>query len=371
MARQGDNIYKRKDKRYEGRYIIGRNPDRTPRFGYVYGKSYAEVKEKLLPLKLIYRRPQNGIRFTGTFSDYVKRWLEIMSKEKNLKPSTYISYYGKIYNHIIPILGDKLPHMLKKSDVENFMDKLSDKGLSAGTITNVFRLLSVIISKAQDENVIVENICKGIRKPYMQKRKITVLSRNAQYLLERSCEKEKTGILPLLALYTGMRVGEISALKWSDVDLDEGLLYVKGTAQRITKHIGNEKKTKVYIGAPKTASSERVIALSPRMIDYLLKHKETADSEYVISCKGHIAEPRVCQYRFEVLLKKAGIGKVSFHSLRHTYATRCLEQGIDVKTLSQLMGHSGVEMTLKYGDSMIEHKKRAVLLLDNMCQIAV
>jgi len=127
----------------------------------------------------------------------------------------------------------------------------------------------------------------------------------------------------------------------------------------------------MVFGLPKTDTSERVIALSSKLISCLRAYREKADCAYVISCKGHFAEPRVCQYRFESLLKKAGIQKISFHSLRHTFATRCLEEGMDVKTLSELMGHSGVEMTLKYGKSLTEHKKKAVMLLDNVSQIAV
>ena len=174
-----------------------------------------------------------------------------------------------------------------------------------------------------------------------------------------------------IALYTGMRLGEICALKWSDIDLEEGLLYVRATAQRINNYDDEDTKTELYFGSPKTVSSERLIALSPKTVLFLKAHKENADCEYVISCKGHIAEPRVCQYRFDVLLEKAEIEKINFHSLRHTFATRCLEQGVDVKTLSQLLGHARVEMTLKYGDSLTEHKKKAVTLLDAVHLIAI
>jgi len=371
MAKQGENIYKRKDGRYEGRYIKGYQPNHKPRYGYVYGKTYDDVLEKLEPFKLKYQRPQNAIGFSGMFSDYAIAWLEITAREKEIKPSTYGSYYRDIHNHIIPALGNKLPHMLTEADIEDFMDNLRKKGLSEGTITKIIRCTSAILSKAHEDGIILENICKKVRMPRRKKKKITVLTRVAQSALEQICEQEKDGLLPLLALYTGMRVGEVSALKWTDVDLAEGLLYVRRTVQRLNHYDDYERKTRLSFSSPKTESSERIIALSQKIISYLGEHQKKASGEYVISCKGRFAEPRVCQYRFERLLEKARIRRINFHSLRHTFATRCLEEGMDVKTLSELMGHSGVEMTLKYGESLTEHKKKAVMLLDNVYQVAI
>jgi len=377
MARQGDNIYKRKDGRYEGRYMIGHKPNRTPKYGYIYGISYSEVKKKLISIKVMYERPRNGTWFRGSFSEYLLRWLEITSAEKNIKASTYGGYYRIIHNHIIPSLGSKFPHMLTKSDIQSFGRGLTNKGLSQGTAANVLRLLFSVIKSAMEEDIIEKDICKGVRIPRTRKNKIPVLTRTSQYILEKTCEHEKNGIEVLLALYTGMRVGEICALKWSDIDLNEGLVYVHKTVQRITRYRENsagsngDAKTLLNFESPKTESSERVIALSPNMITYLSKCRLSAVGEYVVSCKGGVAEPRVCQYRFEKLLKKAGIKRVNFHVLRHTYATRCMEEGMDLKTLSQLMGHSQMSMTLKYGDSLTEHKKLAVKALDNVYKTAV
>jgi len=371
MAKQGDNIYKRKDGRYEGRYIKGYKANRVPLYGYVYGLTYEECKKKQEPFKIKYQRPQNAAGFTGAFSDYAIIWLKTTVRKKAIKPSTYGSYYRDIYNHIIPGFGEKLPHMLSEADIEDFVDKLGEKGLSEGTIAKIMRRLSAIIGKAREAGIIVNDICKGIKTLRKKKKAITVLTRSAQQLLEQVCEQEKTGLLPILALYTGMRVGEISALKWIDVDLEEGLIYVRKTAQRLSNYDEYETKTAICFGSPKTETSERVIAIPRKLISDLIEHRKKAVCEYVISCKGHIAEPRVCQYRFESLLKKAGIERISFHSLRHTYATRCWEEGVDEKTLSDLMGHSSVEMTFKYGSALVEHKKKVVMLLDNVVQIVV
>ena len=371
MAKQGENIYKRKDGRYEGRYIKGYKANRASLYGYVYGLTYEECKKKLEPFKIKYQRPQNASGFTGMFSDYAVSWLKMTLREKEIKPSTYGSYYRDIHNHIIPGLGGKLPHMLSEADIENFVDKLRGKNLSEGTVAKIMRRLSAIIDKARKEGIIVEDILKKVKKPRKKKKVITVLTRTAQHLLEQVCEEDKNGLLPLLALYTGMRVGEISALKWIDVDLEEGLIYVRKTAQRLNNYENYKAKTELCLGSPKTETSERIIAIPQKLISELREHRKKAVCEYVIFCKGHIAEPRVCQYRFESLLKKAGIERISFHSLRHTYATRCWEEGMDEKTLSELMGHSSVEMTFKYGSALVEHKKKAAMLLDNVVRIAI
>lgn len=366
MAKRGDNIYKRKDGRFEGRYIIGRNLDGTTKYGYIYGYNYDEVRNKLLPLRQRYKSVKIRLGGTGEFSDYMLQWLENNAQGGQIKESTYGNYYRMIYNHIIPSLGKKLPHTLTKSDIEIFKNKLKQKNLSDGTVNNVLRLLSAILKQAKREHIITENLCEDITLTHRKKKKIEVLTRSEQYKLEQVCLREKTGVLPILALYTGMRVGEISALKWSDVDLSEGLIYVCQTVQRITNYNGAERRTALQFESPKSESSERIIALSPKMVAYLAKCKQCSSSKYVVSCKGNVAEPRVCQYRFKSLLKKAGLEKINFHALRHTYATRCMEEGIDVKTLSQLMGHSTVTMTLRYGNSLIEHKKQAVTVLDNV-----
>jgi integrase len=256
--------------------------------------------------------------------------------------------------------------LLNQADVDGFKITLEEKGLSDSTVNDNMQLLSSIINAAREDNIISVHFNKCPGKPRKKKQKFIVLTRSAQYTLERICEREKTGILALLALYTGMRIGEISALKWDDVDLDEGIIYVHETAQRTSIYDDDDVRTEVSVGSPKSETSERFIPISPNTVAYLKKHKENADCEYVISCKGHMAEPRVLQYRFESLLKKSGLKKVNFHATRHTYATRCLEEGMDIRTLSQLLGHATVEMTLKYGESLMEHKKKAVILLDNV-----
>jgi len=172
-----------------------------------------------------------------------------------------------------------------------------------------------------------------------------------------------------LSLYTGMRVGEISALRWEDVDLENGLIHVSQTAQRVCLESAGASKTSVIFGTPKSASSMRLIPLPQTMTDCLKKHRETAVSEYVITSRRGFAEPRVLQYRLQSLIKKAGITPTRFHALRHSYATRCIELHIDITTLSKNLGHASTKMTFDvYTHASLEHRKEAVQDLNTLYQ---
>lgn len=366
MARKGLNIYKRKDGRFEGRYIKGRKPDGNPQFGWIYGSSYESVKELLEPLRFSYRHTKNN-RETMLFKEYAYRWLH--DKQK-IKPTTRAAYERQIRLHLNPVLGEIYLYVLTKKDVQQFVDSLTKKGLGSRSVRSIFVLLSSILDTAA-EQILEENICTNIRLPeqeYAYKNR-SVLKRADQKKLEHVARKSKYGVLLMLAVYTGMRVGEISALRWSNVDLEEQTIQVSETAQRM-KIRGGKSKTVVHFGAPKSRRSIRKIPLCNTLTEYLKKCKKTAQSEYVVSCKGGYAEPRVCQYRFAKLLKEAQLSHINFHGLRHTYATRCAECNIDISTISAYLGHSSIQMTQRYITSLSEHQRTAVKALDNLYQSA-
>lgn len=151
-----------------------------------------------------------------------------------------------------------------------------------------------------------------------------------------------SNICTLLSLYTGLRIGEICGLQWKDIDIKQGSLMVTKTVERIS--LGNGK-TKVVVELPKTESSIRKVYMPPFIIELLKTYKDE-NEKYILSGKSKPTEPRTLQYRFEKILKSAGIREMKFHSLRHTYATICIEKGVDIKTLSELLGHSDVKITL-------------------------
>ncbi|MDR3344260.1 MAG: site-specific integrase [Oscillospiraceae bacterium] len=367
MSRKGENIYKRKDGRWEGRYIKGKKPDGKPRYGYVYSGTYGGTRQKLLPLKILHSKPENKRLYCGQFGDYLLSYLLELRAGGSIKPSTYGNYHRIVYLHIIPALGGKPMHKLSEQDIRNFLTLLKAKNLGGATIRGVFRLLSTVVSKAVSHGAMENNICAKITLPKTQKKKVSALSFEAQKALERAALGGKNGAAVILALYTGMRIGEICALRWEDVSLANGTVYVAQTLQRMQLYNGEKSRTSLHFGRPKTASSQRVIPLPECVIKYLKALKPADGSRFVITCMDGLAEPRVVQYRFQSLLKKAGIEHVNFHALRHTFATRCIELGMDITTLSQLLGHSSVKLTLDtYTDSVISHKKAAMRELDKL-----
>jgi len=367
VARKGENIYFRKDGRWEGRYIKGKKSDGRPVFGYVYGKKYGEVKSKLLSLKYRYCSQNSETNnFQGTLNDWVLNWFEDIAKS-NIKRSTYSYYQGLIQHHILPLLGQIKLNQIKPSDMQQFIDTLLKKGLRPNTVRGVFNLLNRILKKAADNRFLIINPCKDVILPKVEKPKIRILTMAEQQKLEYTAAQDKDGLIVILALYTGMRIGELCALKWSDVDLQEGIIHVRQTIQRIQCMQLGKSKTEIIFDNPKSNSSIRMIPLPLNIHKLLSKVKDNAESEYVIPCNNRFSEPRIVNYRFRRIIEKAGIENVHFHALRHTFATRFMELGIDVTTLSRILGHSSVKMTLDvYTDSLIEHKKYAMYKLDTL-----
>ena len=164
----------------------------------------------------------------------------------------------------------------------------------------------------------------------------------------------------LLALETGMRIGEISGLKWMDIDFKKRQIEVKRTLQRISVNEG-PNKTCVIETPPKNRQSQRIIPISPGVVELLKRLKETQQGEYVVSKNGKFVEPRTMNYRFKKLLKQLDIQSYSFHALRHTFATNCLEQGVSIAAISSLLGHASIKMTLDvYTNSTLLEEHSAI-----------
>ena len=159
-----------------------------------------------------------------------------------------------------------------------------------------------------------------------------------------------------LTMSTGMRIGELCGLQWEDIDLEKRILTVRKTMQRI-KSPNGKNRTKLIISDPKSESSKRSIPLTKKMVDYLTQFKGESD-EYILSGKEKPVEPRTMQYRFSKILKNVNLPSVHFHALRHMFASTCVKLAFDVKTLSELLGHSNVEITLnRYVHSSSEQKR--------------
>ena len=228
-------------------------------------------------------------------------------------------------------------------------------GLSARFVQDIMRVYHSIEQYAVQEYHIHGT---HFTMPKAEKKQLDVLSSEErkkleQYLLQTGLTID---LAILLCLFTGLRVGELCGLQWSDIDFENGTLSVKRTVQRVYRNGCSE----VLIGSPKSRTSVRTIPV-PSFLLTLLEKKKRQDFLYLITGKNKPAEPRTMQYRFQKILKLCGIRKVPFHLLRHTYATDCIAHGFDAKTLSELLGHADASITLnRYVHSSMQMKQEYV-----------
>ena len=371
MPRHGENIYKRKDGRWEGRYILGYRESGKARYGAVYAHSYQEVKQKLNQAK----NGQLVKRTAVTVEELFDLWLE---RERSfVKQSTYSNYCTLIRSHILPEIG----HMRLEKVTSFILDKLVTQklqdgrldnggGLSPKTVQNIVILIKSAFKFAHRE-FHIPNAAENIGLPRVSTKEIEVFSNEeivqlTQYL-SKDCDISKLGIL--LCLYTGIRLGEVCALKWSDFDFQENFLKIRRTIQRIQNPEPGPPKTKVIIDSPKSKKSIRDIPLPGNLAKDLNRYSQ-ASSENGFILTGspyYYIEPRTYQSRYKMYLQKGGIPYRNFHALRHTFATKCIELGVDIKSLSEILGHSSVTITLnRYVHSSMDLKQQQINKLEQL-----
>lgn len=337
MARRGENIYKRADGRYEGRYIKSYDMNNKAIYGYVYAQSYAEVKDKLVQCKR--NTPQ---KLSGS-AILLSEWLNIWVETADVKETTRQLYKRHIQNHIVPLLGNK---PLKKLNADTLQSFISDLRLAPSTIRLIFAILKSALMCAEDKKFI-GNIWLKARLPKKIKSEVTILTLQEQQRLENSLS-EKNDIGILICLYMGLRIGELCALKWSDIDFENKVIHIKGTQSRINGEL--------KITEPKSKASKRIIPIPDILLKKLKGHKNNSD--FVLSHNSGMVEVRAYRRRFKELLKSANLPDIKFHALRHTFSSRALEVGMDYKTLSEILGHASVAITMDlYVHSLDEHKK--------------
>ncbi|MGM0123241.1 hypothetical protein IGI37_000607 [Enterococcus sp. AZ194] len=357
VARRGENIYKRKDGRWEGRYIKGRRLNHQIYYGYVYAKTFKDVRKKLAIKK---REYQNQLvspnLFTGTVSQWVNNWL-VTELPFQVKASTFSSYRYKLNKYILPHLGEMPVRKVTRQTIQSLINLLLEEGLSVSTIRTAIQIFKQSFNRTNKENHGYHAIFQGLHYPFSLRKKIRALSKTDQHQLEKAAETSENGLPILLALHTGLRIGEISALKWADINMKEKKLTVTRTLQRIFRQ-GAGTKTEIREEFVKSSSSHRIIPLNKKILQCLILQKEKAKGDYVIGTNGQFIEPRTITYQFKKLLQSLNFRSLHFHQLRHTFATRLLELGADVASVSSLLGHQSVKMTLDiYVDSLIGQRK--------------
>ena len=362
MSRRGSNIYKRADGRYEGRIKIGYDENRKLRYKYVYGRTLAEVKEKM---EQSYSLKKTEIKpfIKLTVKEVCSEWLE--SKRLTVKKSTYANYSRLLNNHIYPLLGGQAYSLLSKKQINAFISELvlcgrkdGKGGLSSKTVKDIFIVLKSVSAYARREYGF-ENICADVKSPKVRNTELKVLSEHEIRKLNLYIRHnlDRVNLCILICLYTGIRIGEMCGLKWENVNLQEGFIVINKTVQRISMGKG---PSEVVVDVPKTESSVRTVFM-PEFLTKIMGDFKRSPSIYVLSGLNVPKEPRILQYRFKKVLQECGIRDVPFHSLRHTYASLCIKKGFDVKALSELLGHSTVNLTLdRYVHTSDEIKKSYV-----------
>lgn len=382
MSRKGENIYKRKDGRWEGRYLK-RTPDGKSRYGYVYAHSYREVKTKLQQAAVLWEtNPPNEKKNALSLTAVAQRWEENVSQQ--IKESSFAKYHAIVTKHLLPALGEVCVEDMTHELIESFAISLlrgegkNRKPLAPRTVSDILTVLRSILRFARRSGAVIP--CDGssvrIRRPAVE---IRVLTRQEQDILCRylynnlNLKNNRKNLIHagiLLSLFAGLRVGELCALRWEDISLDEGLIYVRHTMHRIQSVEPVGPRTRVVFTSPKTVTSNRMIPM-PEDLAVLLKSLPGPHRGFFLTGREDAySEPRVMQYHFRRTLERCGISYANYHSLRHTFATRCIELGFDVKCLSELLGHSTVTMTMdRYVHPTMELKREQMQRLSKLMTI--
>lgn len=383
------SIRKREDGLYEVRVSAGKAANCG---GYKRISKYARTEGEAVRLlhELQYFKDQspNYIN-TMTLGEWMDICLEVYLKN-SLKQSTYNSYVCYIEKHFKPVLGHVLLSDLNPRMLQLFYNhKLEVEGLSRKTVINLNLFLHRVLSFAVGEGYIRTNPAESLNLSRGQKPEIEVLTWDEQAALIQHSYKHRYGVFVRLALFTGVRLGELLGLKWEDVDLSGKMIHIRRTLSRLNKMKRPDdpsvNTTEIVIGTPKSQNSVRSIPVIPGMMQELLgwravqeRDRELAGDAYMASGMvvtnelGGYIEPRTFRDYYEQILAISGLKHYTFHALRHTFATRAMEQGMDAKTLSMILGHYSVSFTMDtYTHVQDKHKIEAMSLMDELYQDAM
>ena len=360
MPRTGENIYQRKDGRWEARCLC----EITGKYQSLYAKSYTEVKRKKTEFLSRQLHMVQTSTTTATVAEAAVAWL--VSVNFGVKESTFAKYSRTVRLHITPAFPKCKLAKINQTQMELFAQSLINKGLSSKTARDVLTIFKQILKHSNAERHIDFSKIK-LKSEHKEMRVFTRAEQNklCKYLTHNA-DAAKLGVL--LSLYTGIRIGELCALRWEDIDLTAKTLRVEKTMQRIDNLDGVGCKTKIVITDPKSNSSLRIIPL-PDFLVPMLKAQQKNPQAYVLTAeKLRWMEPRTLQYRFKSMLKKAGVADANYHCTRHSFASRAVELGVDVKTLSEILGHSKIEITLsRYVHSSFDLKRECMDKMNLLC----
>ena len=351
----GDGMVRRRDDgRWEGRIVVGHKENGDSIFRYAYAPTQRELSAKLRQHIDNYQGADLTEQSRMTLSTWLDQWLENMADA--LRPNTLRNYRSYIENHIRPGLGDKPLAQITPKDVQRFYEKLNGN-LASGTVRRIHTTLHGALKSAQQAHLIVSNPTEMIPAPKFSygSQQIRTDEQLATFM-KVIAEDEVWHDFFYTELTTGLRRGEICGLKWKDFDEISGTLKVRRTVYR-------ETGGSLTVGDTKTSAGTRKIVLPSSTTEILSKRKASALTEWIFPNPlkpEQPADPGSVYRRLKVLLRRAGLPSIKFHDLRHTFATHALASGVDVKTLSGILGHTRAAFTLDtYTHTTGDMQKRA------------
>ena len=351
------SIRKRPDGSWEARVTVGTSPNGKPKRKSLYGKTRQEVAANMADL---INNIQKGTITNPTemtvgewFDDYMAEY-----KRPSVKPTTYINYRAKVDKHIKPAIGACKIRLLRRDMVQRFINDLSDNGLAPATVVAIHKLLHSALELAVNDGFIAKNVAEQVKLPKLSKPHIEVLTREQQDLFVETAKNTYLGNVFIFDLCTGMRLGELLGLKWEDIDFEGNQLHVRRTINVVKELDNPQSKWYLDFGTPKTRASERSIPLhgtairllkdvSAQQKIYMEKFGAAYEDNGLVFCtqQGKPLDPRNMRRTFASICSKANISGLHIHCLRHSFATRGLEKGVNLSVMQKYLGHASIKET--------------------------
>ena len=364
-------IYKRKDGRWECRFIVGKDENGKWIRKNAIARTHKEIVDKLQALKEQYK----GIVITSTenitVAEWLNRWLDEY-KKPFIRPNTYIGYKEAV-KQIVAKIGNRQLDRLRTEEIQKMYNELREDGrsihrnargreLSANYVRKIHMVLQSALEYAVNDRMISSNPASATKLPKIEKKeKKVMLDEEVERFIEEIDKMPYWRDLFYLELMTGLRRGEICGLTWEDLDENNATLKIERTI--------DYKQGELVIGEPKTEDGKRVIILPSSAFEMLTQRKSTSLSKWVFPKSTDPSKPVAPGYAYQKLqdiLQKAGIGKMRFHDLRHTFATHAAKNGVDPKTLAGLLGHTNASFTLDtYTHVTSDMQKTAAKVVEN------